>query len=74
MVSDVKYKPNASETNVIITQVIFMNLVLALSILVKPMTVDADANFLHISISLFNLLTIWPLVIDKIYFFLELKR
>ena len=60
MVSDVKYKPNASETNVIITQVIFMNLVLALSILVKPMTVDADANFLHISISLFNLLTIWP--------------
>jgi len=34
-----------------------MNLVSALTILAKPMTVDADANFLLISFSCFSLLT-----------------
>ena len=66
MVSDVKYKPKANEINVITTQVIFMNVVLALTILAKPMTADADANFLLVSISCLSSVVFCPYVIDKI--------
>jgi len=55
-VPDVKKRPNANETNVINTQQIFMSLVSALTILVNPNTVEADANFLLIFISCFILL------------------
>jgi hypothetical protein len=51
MVSDTRYKPNANEINVIRSQQIFMNVVSALTILAKPITVDAAANFLLVSIS-----------------------
>jgi len=43
-----------------------MNLVLALTILAKPMTVDADANFLIISPSFFILLKPCVYAIDKL--------
>ena len=67
-VSDVKYKPKANEINVITTQVIFIKVVSALTILANPMTVDAEANFLQDSVSCIVLLMLFSYTICEIHF------